>query len=195
MTWITLQCLTKTLDHRYQTEDLRNLLAIHSQQCPKNTDMASSLILFLLPVVLAIVLLRRHFEFVYYRFEKVVTDILGFGHADSASTNTPRTRRCFRISDIPNTWGKDQLVQALKAEQPGLDEEQVQLFLYQSCNGTGQTAVLYLTKCSKYFCETSAEETTFLTLPSEGSTVTVSVDSHFHDLAPLNSPRSPIIAE
>jgi hypothetical protein len=88
--------------------------------------MASSLILFLLPAVLACFLLRRHFRLVYYRTEKVVTDILGFGHADSASTNTPPKQRCFGISDIPNTWGKDQLVQALKAEQPGLDEESVQ---------------------------------------------------------------------
>jgi hypothetical protein len=157
--------------------------------------MASSLIIFLLPAVLAFVLLRRHFRLVYYRFEKFVTDILGFGHADSASMNTPRTKRCFRISDIPNTWGKDQLVQALKAEHPGLDEKQVQLSLYQSCNGTGQTAVLCLSKSSKYFWETSAEETTFLTLPSEGSTVTVSIDSHLYDLTPLNSPGSPIIAE
>jgi hypothetical protein len=157
--------------------------------------MALTLIIFLLPAVLAFVLLRRHFGLVYYRFEKFVTDILGFGHADSASTNIPCTKRFFRISNIPNTWGKDQLVQALKAEQPGFGEEQVQLSLYQSCNGTGQTAVLYLSKCSKYFCETSAEETRFLKLPSEGSTVTVSVDGHFYDLTPLNSPGSPIIAE
>jgi hypothetical protein len=156
--------------------------------------MASVIIVFL-PAVFAIVLLHRQFALLYHRFERAVFDIFGLRLFHPASKNTSLRTRCFRTSDIPGTWGKEHLVQAIKTKDPAFDEEKAQVSLYPSCNGTGQTALLYLSQRSKLFQNLETEETTYLSISSEDSTVNVTIDSHFYDITPLNSPGSPIIAE
>jgi hypothetical protein len=157
--------------------------------------MAAFIVLFLLPAVLAFVLLRRHCASVYYHFHKAVSNIFGLGPASPPETDTSAPTRYFRISDIPSIWNEDHLVQTIKSKDPRFDVEKAKISLYPSCNGTGQTALLCLSELSEYFHNLRPEETRYLTISSEGSTVTVSIDSHFYDLTPLNTPGGPIIAE
>jgi hypothetical protein len=159
-----------------------------------NTDMAPLFILYLLPVLLAFVLLHRHYALVYYHFEGAVSKILGFRPAPSTPTDTSPTRY-FRISNIPSTWSKDHLVTVIKKQDPGIDEKTVKVSLYPSCNGTGQTALFHLGKRSALVQNMQTEETTYFTISSEGSPVIISIDSHFYDLTPLNTPGNRIIAE
>jgi hypothetical protein len=157
--------------------------------------MGSLFIVYLLLAVIAFILLRRHYISVYYSFDRTVSNILGPGPAPPATTDTSPPTRHFRISDIPSTWSKDRLVKAIKTKDPGFNIKTVKISLYPSCNGTGQTAVLHLSERLELVQNLQTEETTYFTISSEGSNVTLPIDSHFYDLTPLNSPGNRIIAE
>jgi hypothetical protein len=127
-----------------------------------------------------------------HSIKSAVSNIFGIGPAPQAAIDTSPTTRCFRISDIPSTWSEDCLVKVMKSTDPGFDEGMAKISLYPSCNGTGKTALLYLSERSELVQHLQTEKTTYL---SEDPPINIVIDSNFYDLTPLNTPKSPIIAE
>jgi hypothetical protein len=68
------------------------------------------------------------------------------------------------------------------------------LALYPACSGTGQTGLLNLGKCTGLIEYIKPEEIT-LEIAKQDSRETIVLDSHFHDLSPLNTPDNAILAE
>jgi len=116
--------------------------------------------------------------------------------ADSSSyaIATPSSR-CFRISGIPRDWKKDDLLGALQAIDPDLRNQKSQLSLYPACCSSSQTALFEL-DTTKYFQSLRPNESTYeCVFPANKTEAVLTIDSHFYDLTPLNTPDEQIIAE
>jgi hypothetical protein len=112
----------------------------------------------------------------------------------SAAIRSSRTK-CFRISGIPQDWKEDDLLGALQTIDPDLRNEKSQLSLYPACCGSSQTALLELDP-TKYFQSLGLNESTYERgFPAGKTEAVLSIDSHFYDLTPLNTPDKRIIAE
>jgi hypothetical protein len=103
--------------------------------------------------------------------------------------------KCFRISGIPQDWKEDDLLGALQTIDPDLRNPKSQLSLYPACSGSSQTALLELDP-TKYFQSLGPGESYERVIPaSRTEAVTLTIDSHFNGLTPLNTPDKQIIAE
>ena len=103
--------------------------------------------------------------------------------------------KCFRISGIPQDWKEDDLLRALQNIDPDFRNQKSQLSLYPACCGSSQTALLELYP-TKYFQSLGPNESTYKRVSPAGKTEAVlTIDSHFYDLTPLNTPDKQIIAE
>jgi hypothetical protein len=124
--------------------------------------------------------------------------------ADSAAATYPNSyaiaapssrTKCFRISGIPQDWNQDDLLGALQTIDPGLWNQESQLSLYPACCGSSQTALFELDP-TKYFQSLGPNESTYeRVFPPSKTNATLTIDSHFYDLTPLNTPDKQIIAE
>jgi len=115
---------------------------------------------------------------------------------NSYAITTPSSRtKCFRISGIPQDWKEDDLLGALQTIDPDLQNQKSQLSLYPACCGFSQTALLELDP-TKYFQSLGPNESTHIRVSPASKTETIlTIDSHFYDLTPLNTPDEQIIAE
>jgi len=120
------------------------------------------------------------------------------GSGDSGSSSIPMANprpKCFRIGNIPSTWSEDNLLNSLKEIDPSLDRirsNEYQLSLFPACQGTSKTAVLNLKTCTPYFEQLEPNDSNYRET-SDGTFLVI--DSHFHDLTPMNSPEGEIVAE
>jgi hypothetical protein len=111
------------------------------------------------------------------------------------ATPSSRTNKCFRISGIPQDWNQEDLLGALQTIDPGLRNQESQLSLYPACCGSSQTALFELDP-TKYFQSLRPNESTYeRVFPASKANATLTIDSHFYDLTPLNTPDKQIIAE
>jgi hypothetical protein len=98
---------------------------------------------------------------------------------------------CFRISGLPPSWSQGDVLGALCAIDPSLiSQKNLRLSLYPSvgCGAPTQTALLNLDSGTE-----KLQLRHHLTVPESGAVLTI--DSHFHDLTPLNAPEGKVIAE
>ena len=103
--------------------------------------------------------------------------------------------KCFRISGIPQDWKADDLLSALQTIDPDFRNQKSQLSLYPACCGSSQTALLELDP-TRYFQGLGPNESTYKCVSAASKTEAVlTIDSHFYDLTPLNTPDKQIIAE
>jgi hypothetical protein len=129
------------------------------------------------------------------------------GSSCSAVQCLPSTRsasnpgpKCFRITNIPPEWSKDDLVESLRDIQPPLGHFDGLVSLYSACcDTTSQTALLNLNTFPEFFQGIGPDDTKHLKVQCRGQsldeTVVLSVDSHFYHLTPLNKPEGEIVAE
>ncbi|KAF8539839.1 hypothetical protein BDD12DRAFT_805016 [Trichophaea hybrida] len=108
--------------------------------------------------------------------------------------------KCFRITNIPLEWSKDDLLKSLRGIQPSLGNFDGPISLYPSCCvTTSQTALLNLKTCPEFFQGIGPDDNKHLEIQGRGQyldeTVVLSVDSHFYDMTPLNKPEGEIVAE
>jgi hypothetical protein len=120
------------------------------------------------------------------------------GTSDPISHNPSK---CFRISNVPTTWNRGDLLETLQNLDllPQELDSGDQLSLYPDCfdPSSSQTALLYFKQCPE----------SFLRLPPNGSSrfqasdkksgevVDLSIDSQFYSLTPLNVPGEEVVAE
>jgi hypothetical protein len=105
------------------------------------------------------------------------------------------TTKWFRISGIPQDWEEDDLLGALQTIDPDLQNQKSQLSLYPACCGSSQTALFEL-DTTKYFQSLGPNESTYTRAsPASKTKAVLTIDSHFYDLTPLNTPDKQIIAE
>jgi hypothetical protein len=110
----------------------------------------------------------------------------------------PSQPKCFRVTNIPLEWSKDDLLNSLREIQPSLDHFDGPVSLYPACcDTTSQTALLNLKTCPEFFQDIGPDNTKHLKIQRQSldKTVVLSVDSHFYDLTPLNKPEGEIVAE
>lgn len=113
--------------------------------------------------------------------------------SDTARSSEPRSRpMCFRISNVPLTWGKEDLVEHLK-RVGFVDKGHNRVSLYPACSGDGQVALLNLVEYFEWFRQLSITGSD--TLPGCGSETNLQIDRHFYGLTPLNNPKKNIAAE
>ena len=113
-------------------------------------------------------------------------------HQDSSSVSAvkPKRRKCFRISSVPRTWKKRELLKVLKSSNDSLDltTGQYQLSLYPACSGSSQTALLSIPG-NLWNLERHGRK---LIVMEHSDLV---MDRHFYGLTPLNNPGGEIVAE
>ncbi|KAF8538592.1 hypothetical protein BDD12DRAFT_884762 [Trichophaea hybrida] len=125
-------------------------------------------------------------------------DLSTFRIHDSGPSNIPMANpgpKCFRISNVPSTWSKDDLLNSLKEIDPSLERissNEYQLSLFPACHGSSKTAILNFETCTKYFQKLKTDDFNYQRT-SDGSFLVI--DSHFHDLTPLSSPEGKIVAD
>ncbi|KAI5848046.1 hypothetical protein BZA05DRAFT_118723 [Tricharina praecox] len=113
--------------------------------------------------------------------------------SDTARSSEPRSRpMCFRISNVPLTWGKEDLVEHLK-RVGFVDKGHNRVSLYPACSGDGQVALLNLVEYFEWFRQLSITGSD--TLPGCGSETNLQIDRHFYGLTPLNNPKKNIAAD
>jgi hypothetical protein len=123
------------------------------------------------------------------------TNIAAHADPNSCATATPPRTKCFRISAIPQDWNEGDLLGALQTIDIGLRNQESQLSLYPACCGSSQTALFELDP-TKYFQSLRPNESTYeRVFPPSKTDATLTIDSHFYDLTPLNTPGGRIIAE
>ena len=112
--------------------------------------------------------------------------------SSSVSENKPQPPACFRVSNVPQTWGEAELLQVLRGSDHSLDLAigQYQLSLYPACSGPSQTALLNI-QCPGY--ERDLESNQDKLIGREDSDLVM--DSHFYGLTPLNNPEGEIVVE
>ncbi|KAF8533001.1 hypothetical protein BDD12DRAFT_785076, partial [Trichophaea hybrida] len=106
--------------------------------------------------------------------------------------------KCFRVTNVPPEWSKDDLLKSLRGFQPSLDHFDGPVSLYPACcDTTSQTALLNLKTCPDFFQDIGPNDTKHLKIQGQSlyKTVVLSVDSHFYDLTPLNNPEGEIVAD
>jgi hypothetical protein len=114
----------------------------------------------------------------------------------SSRAPTPSTHKllkpmCFRISNVPPKWSREDLLIRLKSVDDSFDLSATdRLSLYPACSGRSQVALLNLMECSKYFQQLDPHRPHLIRGNPD-----LTVDSNFYGLTPLNSPEGDIIAE
>jgi hypothetical protein len=108
------------------------------------------------------------------------------GSRDHSDEKPPS--KCFRISGIPSTWNEDDIFRALHSIDPSLNDQKRPLWVYPGCFGSTRIALLQLN---------SSAEHQHLSIPesADRTSAVLTIDCHFHDLTPLNSPKGEVIAE
>jgi hypothetical protein len=104
---------------------------------------------------------------------------------------------CFRISNIPPDWDKEQVLEFLRQLEQSLGDLQPQLSLNPPLSGIGgtKTALLKLyMDSSTYFLRLDPNTTCYEKLSSGGNAESVAIDRHFYGLTPLYTPTK-IVAE
>jgi len=117
---------------------------------------------------------------------------------DSSPSNTAMATSgpmCFRIANIPSTWSQDDLLNSLKKIDSSLDSNGYELSLFPACQGSSQTALLNFDSCTEYFQRLKPNDFNNLKVPNGAGMVWLTIDCHFYDLTPLNSPGEKTIAE
>jgi hypothetical protein len=112
--------------------------------------------------------------------------------------NTGSGPKCFRITNVPPGWNKDDLLESLQKCDPSLGHLDVPVSLFPACwDKASQTALLNFKTCPPFFQRIGPDDTTHLSIKDEISdeTVVLSVDCHFLDFTPLNKPEGDIVAE
>lgn len=105
--------------------------------------------------------------------------------------------KCFRIMSVPSAWNREDLLQSLRQ----LDEPwggECRLSLYPSCRSTDQTALLNMERCPAAFQGLKPGCPKPIRVTDKGDKqqfCTLSVDTDFYDLTPLNDPKGDIVAE
>lgn len=121
------------------------------------------------------------------------------GSTDGTDLPTVKTPgpKCFRISGVPQDWSEVELIDALRATDWFINDNSYQLSIYPACYGFTQTALLNLDTCPEYFRRLKASKSYYKPVSTDSKAeVILTLDSHFHDLTPLNyTPESDIIAE
>jgi len=105
---------------------------------------------------------------------------------------TNKWSNCFRITNVPSAWSEGDLVVALQTIDPFFKDSNYSISLYPACYDFSQTALLSLDACTEYFQSLGPNESKYLQ-NSDGTPIMV--DSHFHDLTPLNTPGDTVVAE
>jgi hypothetical protein len=151
-----------------------------------DSTQASIILFILLPASIALILCRP--------FPK------RFLYAD-ADQSPPKAQATsgptfIRISGVPQDWTEEDVLNGLLAVKPTciLQGRVSKLILYPDCSGTHQTGLLNLGKCTGLIEYIKPGGIT-LEIAKQGSRETVVLDSHFHDLTPLNTPENDILAE
>lgn len=111
------------------------------------------------------------------------------------SSNIPALRQptvCFRISNVPSTWGKDELVEAIQSlDEPLSVSADYTLSLHPACHGSSQTALLELERLPNHLSSLRTNESKRIGRED----LDLVVDRHFYGLTPLNTPEGGIVAE
>jgi predicted Zn-ribbon and HTH transcriptional regulator len=102
---------------------------------------------------------------------------------------------CFRIANIPSTWNQDDLLNSLKKIDPSLDSNGYELSLFPACQGSSQTALLNFDRCTECFQRLKPNDFNNVKVSNGPGMVWLTIDCHFYDLTPLNSPGEEVIAE
>jgi hypothetical protein len=130
----------------------------------------------------------------------------------SAGQSSPPTRtvsnpgrKCFRITNIPPDWSKDDLLESMRDLLESMREKEQSLgnfdghvSLYPACCDTSsQTALLNLKKCPEFFQDIRPNSPKHIKCRGQNldQTIVLSVDSDFYGLTPLNKPEGEIVAE
>jgi hypothetical protein len=145
---------------------------------------ASIILFILLPASIAIILLYRPF-----------TKRLLYGDADQRPPKAQEASgpNLIRIAGVPQDWTEEDVLNGLLAVEPTriLQDQESDLTLYPDCSGAGQTGLLNCTGLIEYI----KPEGIPLEIAKQDSKETLVLDSHFHDLTPLNTPGNDILAE
>ncbi|KAF8533705.1 hypothetical protein BDD12DRAFT_898072 [Trichophaea hybrida] len=102
--------------------------------------------------------------------------------------------KCFRVSNIPAGWTKDNLRCWLERLDERLDfnNADCRVSLYLACYGRGQTALLNMKCIPECFRNIDPGESKHFNVSNKlgcpGKEIVLSVDYHFYDLTPLNTP-------
>jgi hypothetical protein len=121
------------------------------------------------------------------------TNIADYG-PPTIDPNIATRTKCFRISGVPQDWKEDDLLGAFQNIDPDLQNQEPQLSLYPACCGSSQTALLEL-DTTEYFQSLGPNESYERVSLASKTEAVLTIDSHFYDLTPLNTPDKQIIAE
>ncbi|RPB06396.1 hypothetical protein P167DRAFT_514553, partial [Morchella conica CCBAS932] len=112
------------------------------------------------------------------------------------STAKPRSKlTCFRISGIPVSWNKDDLVRALRLFDPDF-KDALKLSLFPACSGRTLTALLRLDPltCSDYFRRMESRQEQYELIQGDPDIYLV-IDRHFLGLTPLNAAGDDVLVD
>jgi len=107
-------------------------------------------------------------------------------HLSAVRTPTQSTT-CFRISNVPEEWSKEKLLQILEQlEGPNSSDHPTgRLWLYPACCDSSQTALWSCTQ-SRALHDLGLEKKKYIPLEEEDDDLVI--DRHFYGLTPLNTP-------
>jgi hypothetical protein len=113
--------------------------------------------------------------------------------AQSSTTSGPSNAKakCFRISDVPEAWSKEDLRRALETLDPAIRSRESELALYPACHGSGQVAIFNLKQSTEYFKRIVPYKPFAAFVQGEH----LSIDCDFEGLTPLNTPPRDAHAE
>ena len=100
-------------------------------------------------------------------------------------------RKCFRVSNIPNTWKSGDLVNALRLADNSLRNwqvplQQISIFPCSTASKT-QTALLNLLDCPEFFKNPQFAKGLLVTTHGQ---VRLMIDTHFNGITPLGFPSN-----
>jgi hypothetical protein len=106
--------------------------------------------------------------------------------------SAPLKPKCFRISNIPDSWNEDDLRRSLEELDPPLrDLHDFTLSLYPACHGFHQVATLNLPQPTEYFRRIESYKSFLARVDNQD----LFIDCDFNGLTPFNTPPDEIIAE
>ncbi|KAI5778634.1 hypothetical protein EDC01DRAFT_340142 [Geopyxis carbonaria] len=100
---------------------------------------------------------------------------------------------CVRITSIPQSWSKSDLVLFLQTLDEDLIETNYELFLYPAFSSDGNTGILILSVIPKYL--QSLGEAKYAPAKEHGLTTTIRFDRRFDGMTPLNGNQAEIKAD
>ncbi|KAF8537282.1 hypothetical protein BDD12DRAFT_982249 [Trichophaea hybrida] len=113
----------------------------------------------------------------------------------------PIVSKCFRISAVPITWDRDDLLESLRELSLLFEELDSgdQLSLYPDCfdSNSKQTALLNFKRCPAPFLQLPLNDTSGFPVSDKksGEVVDLLINSHFYNLTPLNVPGEEVVAD